>query len=304
MLARRQRGVALILVLMLTAVIAVVVIVMQYKTRAALNLAQQAQQFSQARAKVESAREELIYVLTTTPVWLTGAAPMELETQKLPPEFNISGTVFSWNDVDFRLTDTGGKVALIPFNEYSWRKLLESHGMKSADPVIDAIKDWIDEDDLTHLYGAESGDYDLPGFPRNQQPQFEDEFRFVLGMSEELWQQLKPYLTMVGYELPNPYFMPDTMLPFMLGPLTAEMLMKERSERTFSDELASVLRTDEETFFPSKRLEVHLRAIVGDAAYSESFVLIREPGADRISHITKKQPGLEWPVVESGAKTE
>lgn len=123
-------------------------------------------------------------------------------------------------------------------------------------------------------------------------------------MTDELWQQIRPFLTMIGYELPNPYFMPEGMLPFMLGPLTAEMMMKERSERTFSQELASALRTDEETFFPSKRLEVRLRARIGDAAYSESFVLIREPGADRISHITKKQPGLEWPVVESGATIE
>lgn len=304
MISRSQRGIALILVLMLTAVISVVVIVMQYKSRSALNLALQAQQFSQARAKVESAREELIYVLTTTPVWLTGAAPLELETHELPPEFNISGTAFVWNDVDFRLTDTAGKVALIPFNEATWRKLLEGHGLKSADPVIDAIKDWIDEDDLTHLYGAESGDYELPEFPRNQQPQFEDEFRFVRGMSDELWQSLRPSLTMVGYELPNPYFMPDNMLPLMIGPLTAEMLIKERTERLFSNELASALRTEEETFFPSKRLEVQLRARVGEAEYSESFVLIREAGADRISHITKKQPGLEWPVVESGANHE
>lgn len=164
MLARRQRGVALILVLMLTAVISVVVIVMQYKTRAALDLAQQAQNFSQARAKVESAREELIYVMTTTPLWLSGAAPAEVAAQQLPPEFNISGTAFRWNEVDFQLTDTGGKIALIPFNEFSWRKLLESHGMKSADPVIDAIKDWIDEDDLTHLYGAEPVTTSMRGF--------------------------------------------------------------------------------------------------------------------------------------------
>jgi general secretion pathway protein K len=300
----QQRGVALILVLMLTAVIAVVVIVMQYKARAAVTLARQAQEFTQARANIESAREELIYILTTTPVWLSGGAAAQLEQQQLPLEFNLYGRIFNWKGVEFRLTDTSGKLALIPFNEVSWRKLLESQGMKSADPVIDAIKDWIDEDDLTHLYGAEASDYDQIGMPRNQQPQFEEEFHYVKGMPPELWAELKPFLTLIGYELPNPYFMPDDMLPVMLGPLTADMLKQERISQNFSGELASILRVDEETFFPSKRLAVELRAKVGESAYAESFELIREPGADRISHITKKQPGFEWPVVELETKSE
>jgi general secretion pathway protein K len=300
----RQQGLALILVLMISAMIAVVVIMMQYKARAALQLAEQARNFTLARAKVESAREELIYVLTTTPVWITGAAKAELELQQLPTDFNLAGTEFIWNSVRLRLSDSGGKIAILPFNEIGWRQLLESQGVESTDPIIDSIKDWIDEDDLTHLYGAEARDYAVPGLPRNQQPQFEEEMRYVLGMPEEVWHNIRPFLTLIGYEAANPYFMPDRLMPILMGPLTADMMRKERKEGVFSEELASVLRTDEETFYPSKRLEIEIRAEVGLAAYSESFILIREQSADRISHVTKKQPGYEWTEVMSEAIVE
>lgn len=290
---RQQHGLALILALMMGMVLSVVMILMQYQAKATLRLAQQAHDQVAAKAKVTSVREELIFTLTTTPLWLTGAAHQQIEALQLPKDFNLAGAAFSWHDAQIRIADSGGKISLNPLDEYGLIQLLQSADIKETAPLLDAVNDWVDEDSLTHLYGAEAPDYAIGGYPPNRPLQFVDELRHVKGFSAIDWNKIKPHLTLIGYEKTNPYFASDQLLEVLLGPTMRDRMVAERSSGEFSQELAAALRSDEETFYASKRLEIEVTAEVGDAAFSESIVLVRQPGAERISHITQRKPGVE-----------
>lgn len=294
---RQQRGLALILALMMGIVLSVVMTLMQYQARATLRLAQQAHDQVAAKARVIAVREELIFVLTTTPLWISGAAHQQIEALQLPRDFNLAGASFSWRDAQIRISDSGGKISLNPMNEYGLTQLLHSLDITETEPLLDALRDWMDEDSLTHLYGAEAPDYTVSGFPPNRPLQFVAELRHVRGFSGIDWDKIKPHLTLIGYESVNPYFASDQLLEILLGPTMRDRMISERTTGEFSQELAAALRTDEETFFASKRLEIEVTAEIGEAAFSESIVLVRQPGAERISHITQRKPGVE--LVES-----
>ena len=69
---------------------------------------------------------------------------------------------------------------------------------EDAESLADAILDWRDEDDLTHLNGAEEDDYQNAGRnhgPRNGTFQSIEEFSLVLGMNYEIFRAVKPLIT-------------------------------------------------------------------------------------------------------------
>jgi general secretion pathway protein K len=82
-----------------------------------------------------------------------------------------------------------------------------------ADRVSQAIADWRDADDLRHPRGAETPEYERAGMrrlPRNGP--FE-----ILGVDEELFEQLRPYVTTAGSGFVNPNSAPHPVLMSLPG---------------------------------------------------------------------------------------
>jgi general secretion pathway protein K len=72
---------------------------------------------------------------------------------------------------------------------------------RRADRLAQAIADWRDADVLRRGSGAERGDYlraGRPFVPRDGPFATVDELRFVLGMSDSLYDAVSPYLTVMG----------------------------------------------------------------------------------------------------------
>jgi general secretion pathway protein K len=77
--------------------------------------------------------------------------------------------------------------------------------ISTADPdetsqrrIVDAILDWRDADDLTHLHGAEDGDYRAAGLTwsaRDGDFASVDELLYVKGMTRAIFDRISPYLT-------------------------------------------------------------------------------------------------------------
>lgn len=288
---KAQQGIALILVLMLCAVIAVVVTVYQYKTRSHLALASQAKNLLLAKAKVETAKAELSYLLLTSPLWLERPGQDVNQRLGLPLKFNFWGEQFQWQDVDIRLFDTAGLLAVHPFNAAAWFNVLDNAGAAEPGHIVAALEDWFDADDFLHLNGAEKSDYLQPGLPRNGLPQTVEELQLVKGM-HPYWPKIAPYVTFVGSSVVNFDFSPEAILPSFIGEYRATQLAALRRGDEVSADQLTPERSEEMNVYLSRRLRVSIYAEIEDSAYGETFILGKGYGSGNIMYIAEKQPGF------------
>jgi general secretion pathway protein K len=115
------------------------------------------------------------------------------------PEMAFGDARFS-----LRLRDTG---AALNVNEASAAMLRNffAQGMRvdyaDADRLAQAIADWRDEDDIPRVNGGEREQYldeRMPVLPANRPFAELSELRYVMGMTRELYEAARPYLTLIG----------------------------------------------------------------------------------------------------------
>lgn len=293
----KQQGMALLLVLMITTVISVVITVQQYTIRSTLNLAQQAKDFVAARGKLESTKEELIYKLSTSLLWMYGPTSQLSLQSGFPEATNFYGKPFEYDGVTVTLTDLSGLTGVIPFNEAPWRALLTYGGATNIDSIIAALKDWYDEDDFLHLNGAEKREYAKLGLPRNYLPQTKEELALVKGMTPDVWAKISPYLAYISGDQLNGNFVPEATLDVMMGEYRAGLARDARNNEQDVNNAIERETSEESTFYPSRRLKVDMNARVNNVAYHISFVLIRDNGAERMTQIAERK--IEYSKVVS-----
>ena len=102
--------------------------------------------------------------------------------------------------VRVQIYDEAGKFDLNHTDGPVLRNVFSSVGLndEDAESLADAVLDWRDEDDLTHLKGAEEGDYQDDGRsygPTNGDFQSIEEFGLVLSVTFERYRAIKPLIT-------------------------------------------------------------------------------------------------------------
>lgn len=89
-----------------------------------------------------------------------------------------------------------------------------------ADRLAQAILDWIDEDEIPRLNGGERDEYldaGAPALPPNRELDDIDDLRHVLGMTPEIWEAARPYLTVLGSGRINVNAAPEPVLVALPG---------------------------------------------------------------------------------------
>jgi type II secretory pathway component PulK len=102
-----------------------------------------------------------------------------------------------------------------------------------AERLAAAIMDWRDEDDLPRVTGAERDEYIRAGaaaLPANRPFGSVDEVRHVMGMTPELFQVVRPYLTTAGSGRVNVNAAPEPVLSAVptFTPAVVAMLLRLR----------------------------------------------------------------------------
>jgi general secretion pathway protein K len=184
-----ERGVVLVLVLWMLALLTLTAAGYARSTRTETLLAAYQLQSAQARATAEGG------------IWLAvrdlirPAAERDWNTAGAPRKVSI-GVHFA----EVSVQDEAGKIDLNSAREDILAGLLRSTGIDGtqADAVRDAILDWRDRDDLRRDQGAEDEDYRAGGYdwgakdgPFNSV----EELRLVAGMTEALYRKIAPALT-------------------------------------------------------------------------------------------------------------
>jgi len=185
-----NKGIALILVIWIVAILMVIVLSFAYMSKvessSMISYKEGVEEKFIAEAGMERAAEEIIYRQTNL------GAPKEegkadiWKTDGTPNTFTLGdGTCL------VRIINEAGKIDINKAPDIVLKGLLVAVGVKDedADTIVDSIEDWRDADDLVRLHGAESDYYmSLPVPYKAKNADFEsiEELLLVKGMTPEI----------------------------------------------------------------------------------------------------------------------
>jgi general secretion pathway protein K len=227
MRTRQQRGVALILVLWVIALMSVLLgsfaLIARTENLQARHLLDATTGRYAAEAGLERAAFELHNPDPLTR-WVGDGRPYEF--------------VFDNAKVVVELTDESGKIDVNSAGDELLQGLFVSVGASAdqAAELSDAIQDWRDADDDARPHGAEASQYKaqrLPYVPRNAPFQTVSEVQQVLGMNYELYAKIEPAITIyAGGTAPNPAYAPLQALLALPGmtPELAQQIIAARQQ--------------------------------------------------------------------------
>lgn len=206
----RAAGVALVSVLWLLVLLSLIVLNLAGGSRTELQLASNLRLAASARHVAEAGVNWGLWSLlqVNTAGWLADGSTRSLELDGFK--------------VEVALVDEQGKIDLNEASPQLLQGLFESVGLAkaAAQAQVDAILDWRDEDQLPSPQGAEEEQYQALGLtgPGNAPFASLQELRQVLGMTEALYQQVLPALTLYSNKAEiNPLVAPREVLLALPG---------------------------------------------------------------------------------------
>lgn len=284
-----QKGVALLVVLWLLILLTIVVGVYAILTRTEALQARFLLDTTKARYAAEAGLHRAAYEMFNPDMetrWVGDGRAYSIE--------------FGDATIEIRITDESGKINI---NRADVDLLTELFFQQGVDELVavslaDAVIDWRDGDDLPGEYGAEIEEYDAQGFPygpANQPFQSVDEIQQVIGMTQEMFNDIRDLLTVSGGGgRPNPAFAPAEVVALLpdMDLVAAEEFVQERSEYHPS-EMVGVMMANGELVnlqHTGRTFSVHSRATLdtGTWASVKATVAIGEGMRGRPFRI------LEW----------
>ena len=186
-----QRGIALMLVIWILAVLMVIVLSVSFMTkvesRSTIAFKEGIEEKFIAEAGIERAAEEIMYRKINLGVPIEeGKETKVWKTDGTPNVFTLeNGTCL------VRIIDESGKIDINKVPDILLKGLLTALGVKDedADVIVDSIEDWRDADDFTRLNGAESDYYlslAVPYKAKNADLESIEELLLVRGVTPEL----------------------------------------------------------------------------------------------------------------------
>lgn len=188
---RRERGIALIIVLWITVLLALIAVGMGQDSRTETLLTRNQLSLAKARALADGAVERAMYEHLRPPfpekVWFP------------------NGAVHGWEEDGVRyaasLAWESGRIDMNVAREPLLKGLFTSAAGLPAEDVnrlVDALMDWRDPDDAKRLNGAEAPEYRAAGrnyVPANANFETIEEVQRVLGMTPEIYAKIADLIT-------------------------------------------------------------------------------------------------------------
>jgi len=178
---RSERGSALIIVLVLMMVSTSLALYTVSLSRDMVATSHQLLDKLQAKLDTTSTMEKVVYIATTGRFSSWNIENMSAG-RDFPLQLNLRNTPFTVGASQLRLQDSAGRLGLWPPNPYVLKRMVQHIDIKpgEAATAVDSLLDWVDDDDLKHLNGAESYYYRAEQskkyLPRND--------RFIQGVDE------------------------------------------------------------------------------------------------------------------------
>lgn len=286
---RVEQGYVLAVTIWVLAAIAMAAAFLAEKSSRALALAKQRQEIAEQRRAFADTRAEVIFRLATVPITFEGiGAGPAIALDDRP----YRGT----GDDVVRLQDNRGLLNLNFFDDGMLVRLLGQLGVAAErrSALIDALRDYTDDDDLRRLNGAEAAQYRMNGLPAppNDFLLTPMQLRNVLGWREEasLWKgdillRLVTTARVAGF---NPNTAPAELLSVLPGidPQAAAALVSVRKVTPLRSlqqlpGTASGLRLDDDYLLFAPANSVRLTHQHAKLPWMEQFSITMTPGDSR-----------------------
>jgi len=233
-LRRRQKGIALVIVLWI--LLLVTISTGSYTLMARMDQLEAHTVISSTRARMAAEAGINLAVLSLRdPDELTRMVP-----DGRPYEIQVQDVL-----VEIQVTDERGKVDINAVDEVTLQQLFQGHGLKEDDAVYmaAAVMDWADVDEIERANGAELPAYSserLDVGPGNRPFLMIEEILQVLGMPWDLFKKIEPGLTVFSESgTPDPAYAPLEAL-LALPDMTEEDALNFIEERQSQDATTGV----------------------------------------------------------------
>ncbi|MES9929705.1 MAG: PilX N-terminal domain-containing pilus assembly protein [Candidatus Thiodiazotropha sp. 6PDIVS] len=186
----RQKGVALVLVLWLVALLTIVAASFSTQSKVESRLAGNAKDALQANLMAQTGFNRAI---------------LELMVSDPQSRWNFNGQVYPLEtergEIKIAIRNVSGLLDLNKANRDQLNKLfiLLTDDPREREALVDRLNDWRDSDDLRRLLGAEDEDYRAAGYPyitAGQDLKILEELGYVMGFDADRVNKLRPYVTL------------------------------------------------------------------------------------------------------------
>jgi general secretion pathway protein K len=217
--SRRQRGVALILVMWVSVLLTVIASSFIVERRTEALVVRNSISMAQAEAAASAAVQRALFEM--------------YRTDNGPEKWKRDGSVYTWSfdgvPVKIEMRDESAKIDINTAADPLLRGLLLSVGLPDgeASQLLDAILDWRDPDTLRRPNGAEEPEYQaagLPYKPANAPFQAIEELQLVLGMRPEIYRRIAPSITVFSRQPSVNATLASRDVLFALPGVTTEMV--------------------------------------------------------------------------------
>ena len=282
---RRQKGVALVLVLWVMTLLAVIAGNFAFSMRGEAQIARNLMVNAQAKARAD-AGVQLAWFELMKP----SADPQRWQANGVAYEVVIDG-----GPVRVSILDESGKIDLNTASDELLKGLFRSAGLAedASSSLLNAVLDWRSPGDLRRLNGAKEEQYRAAGRnygPSNAPFETVDELQRVLGMSTELFRRLAPAVTVYSRQTGiNPMFAPREALLAVSGvnPATVEQFLAQRRDALSSGQPTPPLAGGA-SFLSSATSSVY--AVRSEARMPDGTAFVRQT-------VFRLTPGSKPPVV-------
>lgn len=253
---RRQRGIALMLVMWVLTLLTVMAVSLTVSRRTEIALTDNHVESARFRALAEAA------IAYTALHYMNPEAQVDEEqgTAWLPDGQPRTWS-FAGSELSLRVFNESSRYDLNQIQPETLRTLLEVLGLApdEADALAAAIVDWRDDDDLALLNGAEDADYEKAGRAigaKDAPYEAVEELRQVLGMTPEIYRRLAPEVSIEGGSAqPVERFASPAVLATLKG-VTLDEAREEIAERDLAEVPGATTTTVVDRGGPVYRLQI------------------------------------------------
>ena len=281
----KQRGVALIQVLLISTIISILAIHFSFTAREQIAIATAFEQRIKATQALKTAQSEIIYTLLTQNSFVQ---PSNIFPSSEP--WNFYGKSFTLDKTEnsqiiVSIQDNNGLLSQQYIQSQFWTKVLERMGFDNdkAKRKQGIIKDWQDKDDSSWLIGNVEPKKLTNGQKyRNQAIQLPQEIEWFFEQELKklnLIKQISTLYAVVGF---NPMNAPETLLMPFFEPEVATLIIKQRDNNTLTRKgMINFLGDDYDSItvslFQGVQFKIIIQANFADVQIQETIEIQLQP---------------------------
>jgi general secretion pathway protein K len=284
---KKQNGVALIQVLLISSIISILAISFTHTARDQIEMATAFEQRIKAAQQLKSVQSQIIYKLLTQTTFTTDDQDVE---QKNGPSWNFYGKPFVLDsiidsNVVVSIQDIQGLLSQRYPNTPFWNKLLNNMGWddEKIKQKQGLLKGWQDKDTDSWLVGDSEPEATIMGVKYPNQPiQLPNEIDWLFtenGDNSEVIQQVTTHYSMSKF---NPMNAPNHLLKLLFEQQLAEFIIEQRSLEQLTSEqmkehLGNLYDTETVTTYRGNRLKVTILIVSDTVQIQESIDILLQP---------------------------